>query len=289
MAAPTWAAILLPGAAGTSPGGRPECELPLDSGRCGSRCLAARFPERRSQALGLAAGGCRVVGAGARVQDAARGAHDDGPGGRVAGAAPAGVHRGRGVAALRPDARDQERQRGREDAHAPNLVGVGRAHDESHLPVRVPGSLREHRHPLVDTLARRERLRLQVVAARVRRSAQQQRALAGVALGHGLLAYDALARGLDKLEVDRAALAADLDAAWEVLAEPVQTVLRRHRVPDAYERLKELTRGRAVTREALHAFIASLAIPEDDKARLLALTPATYVGAAARLAREALG
>ena len=110
----------------------------------------------------------------------------------------------------------------------------------------------------------------------------------GVALGHGLLAYDALARGLDKLEVDRAALAADLDAAWEVLAEPIQTVLRRHRVSDAYERLKDLTRGRAVTREALHAFIATLAIPADDKARLFALTPATYVGAAARLAREAL-
>jgi len=111
----------------------------------------------------------------------------------------------------------------------------------------------------------------------------------GVALGHGLLAYDALARGLDKLEVDRAALSADLDAAWEVLAEPIQTVLRRHGVVDAYERLKDLTRGRATTRETLHAFIATLDIPADDKARLLALTPATYVGAAARLAREALG
>ena len=111
----------------------------------------------------------------------------------------------------------------------------------------------------------------------------------GVALGHGLLAYDALARGLDKLEVDRAALSADLDAAWEVLAEPIQTVLRRHRVSDAYERLKDLTRGRAIDRETLHAFIATLDIPADDKTRLLALTPATYVGAAARLAREALG
>jgi len=110
----------------------------------------------------------------------------------------------------------------------------------------------------------------------------------GVALGHGLLAYDSLARGLDKLDVDRAALEADLDGAWEVLAEPIQTVLRRHRVPDAYERLKALTRGRAMTRESLHAFINRLDIPADDKARLLALTPATYVGAAARLAREAL-
>ena len=111
----------------------------------------------------------------------------------------------------------------------------------------------------------------------------------GVAFGHGLLAYEALVRGLDKLEVDRAALSADLDGAWEVLAEPIQTVLRRHRVADAYERLKDLTRGRAITRETLHAFIATLDIPADDKARLLALTPATYVGAAGRLAREALG
>jgi adenylosuccinate lyase len=110
----------------------------------------------------------------------------------------------------------------------------------------------------------------------------------GVALGHALLAYDALARGLDKLELDRAALDRDLDDTWEVLAEPIQTVMRRHRVPDAYERLKELTRGSAITREALHAFIATLEIPEADRQRLLAMTPATYVGDAARLAREAL-
>jgi adenylosuccinate lyase len=109
----------------------------------------------------------------------------------------------------------------------------------------------------------------------------------GVALGHALLAYEALARGLDKLELDRTALARDLDDAWEVLAEPIQTVMRRHRVPDAYERLKALTRGRAITRDALHAFIAGLEIPEADRQRLLALTPAGYVGAAARLAREA--
>jgi adenylosuccinate lyase len=108
----------------------------------------------------------------------------------------------------------------------------------------------------------------------------------GVALGHAVLAYDSLGRGLDKLEVDRAALAADLDDAWEVLAEPIQTVMRRHRLPDAYERLKELTRGRAITREAIRAFVESLDIPADDKARLLALTPATYIGLAARLARD---
>ena len=108
----------------------------------------------------------------------------------------------------------------------------------------------------------------------------------GVALGHAVLAYDSLARGLDKLEVNRTALEADLDAAWEVLAEPIQTVMRRHRLPDAYEQLKALTRGRAITREAIRAFVESLDIPADDKARLLALTPATYTGLAARLARD---
>ena len=108
----------------------------------------------------------------------------------------------------------------------------------------------------------------------------------GVALGHAVLAYDSLTRGLDKLEVNRAALDADLDAAWEVLAEPIQTVMRRHRLPDAYEQLKALTRGRAITREAIRGFVESLDIPADDKARLLALTPATYTGLAAHLARD---
>jgi adenylosuccinate lyase len=108
----------------------------------------------------------------------------------------------------------------------------------------------------------------------------------GVALGHAVLAYDSLARGLGKLEVNRAALNDDLDAAWEVLAEPIQTVMRRHRLPDAYEQLKALTRGRAITREAIQTFVKSLDIPADDKARLLALTPATYTGLAARLARD---
>ncbi|MEO6746976.1 MAG: adenylosuccinate lyase [Caldimonas sp.] len=108
----------------------------------------------------------------------------------------------------------------------------------------------------------------------------------GVALGHAVLAYDSLARGLGKLEVNRAALDDDLDAAWEVLAEPIQTVMRRHQLPDAYEQLKALTRGRAITREAIRSFVESLDIPGDDKARLLALTPATYTGLAARLARD---
>ncbi|HEX7439189.1 MAG TPA: adenylosuccinate lyase [Caldimonas sp.] len=109
----------------------------------------------------------------------------------------------------------------------------------------------------------------------------------GVALGHALLGYDSLARGLGKLQVNREALEADLDTAWEVLAEPIQTVMRRYRLPDAYEQLKELTRGRAITREAIRAFIAALEIPAAEKARLLALTPATYIGRAAHLAHAA--
>ena len=108
----------------------------------------------------------------------------------------------------------------------------------------------------------------------------------GVALGHCLLAWDACLRGLGKLEVDAARLAADLDANWEVLAEPVQTVMRRYGVAGAYEQLKELTRGRSITAEALARFIDGLAIPEDARARLRAMTPASYVGKAAELARR---
>ena len=108
----------------------------------------------------------------------------------------------------------------------------------------------------------------------------------GVALGHALLGYDSLARGLAKLEVNHQALCDDLDAAWEVLAEPIQTVMRRYQVPQAYERLKDMTRGKAITREALHAFIATLEIPQAERDRLLALTPAGYTGLAAALARR---
>ena len=108
----------------------------------------------------------------------------------------------------------------------------------------------------------------------------------GVALGHALLGYDSLSRGLDKLEVNPQALADDLDAAWEVLAEPVQTVMRRYQVPQAYERLKDITRGKGITREALHAFIATLEIPQTERDRLLAMTPASYTGRAAVLARR---
>ena len=108
----------------------------------------------------------------------------------------------------------------------------------------------------------------------------------GVALGHAVLAWQSLLTGLNKLELNEAALAADLDNAWEVLAEPIQTVMRRFGVPGAYEKLKEATRGQQVTREALHGLIRTLDIPTAEKERLLALTPATYVGMAAELARR---
>ena len=108
----------------------------------------------------------------------------------------------------------------------------------------------------------------------------------GVALGYSVLAHDSLQRGMDKLEVNEAALAADLDAAWEVLAEPVQTVMRRHGLDNPYDQLKAFTRGQPITRELMQGFIAALAIPAEDKARLLAMTPASYTGLAADLARR---
>ncbi|MFY7941248.1 MAG: adenylosuccinate lyase, partial [Burkholderiaceae bacterium] len=82
------------------------------------------------------------------------------------------------------------------------------------------------------------------------------------------------------------ALAADLDAAWEVLAEPIQTVMRRYSLPNPYERLKELTRGKTITREAIQTFIGTLEIPQTEKDRLMAMTPANYIGQAAALARR---
>jgi adenylosuccinate lyase len=109
----------------------------------------------------------------------------------------------------------------------------------------------------------------------------------GVAFGYCLLAYDSCLRGLDKLEANPARIAADLEESWDVLAEAVQTVMRAHRVPGSYEKLKELTRGKGgITRDDLHAFVRSLPLPEDARARLLALTPASYIGLAPRLARE---
>jgi adenylosuccinate lyase len=108
----------------------------------------------------------------------------------------------------------------------------------------------------------------------------------GVGITHGIIAYQSLLKGISKLEVDPERLQEDLTEAWEVLAEPVQMVMRRYGVEKPYERLKDLTRGRSVTRESLHAFIAELPIPEEAKERLRALTPARYTGKAAELARK---
>ena len=108
-------------------------------------------------------------------------------------------------------------------------------------------------------------------------------------LANALLGHDSMSRGLDKIEVDAGALAADLDDAWEVLAEPVQTVMRRWGLPEPYERLKALTRGKPITREVLREFIATLELPESERDRLLALTPAGYVGKAAELAARVGG
>jgi len=109
----------------------------------------------------------------------------------------------------------------------------------------------------------------------------------GVALGYTLLAWDSCLRGLGKLEADAGRMAADLDQAWEVLAEPIQTVMRRYGIADPYEQLKALTRGRAgIDRDTLHAFIRTLAIPAEAKSQLIALTPASYIGLAAELANR---
>jgi adenylosuccinate lyase len=108
----------------------------------------------------------------------------------------------------------------------------------------------------------------------------------GVAFGYVVLAYDSTLRGLNKLEANEARLLEDLDACWEVLAEPVQTVMRRYGIENPYEQLKELTRGKGIERDALRAFIGNLAIPAADKARLLDMTPASYIGKAVELARS---
>jgi len=108
----------------------------------------------------------------------------------------------------------------------------------------------------------------------------------GTAFGHTQIALDSLMRGLGKLNVDPTRLAADLDASWEVLAEAVQTVMRRHGLPEPYEQLKALTRGQGITRESMREFIAGLALPDADKQRLLALTPASYIGVAESLAKN---
>ncbi|ANJ73585.1 adenylosuccinate lyase [Ralstonia insidiosa] len=108
----------------------------------------------------------------------------------------------------------------------------------------------------------------------------------GVAFGYSLLAYDACLRGLGKLETNPSRLAEDLDNCWEVLAEPVQTVMRRYGIANPYEQLKELTRGKGISREALRDFIGTLAIPEDARKLLLDMTPGSYIGKAEELARR---
>ncbi len=108
----------------------------------------------------------------------------------------------------------------------------------------------------------------------------------GVAFAHSLIAYESLLKGIGKLELDERALAADLDASWEVLAEPIQTVMRRYGIENPYEKLKALTRGEAITQSTLQTFIDTLELPDQVKHELKALTPATYTGHAAALANE---
>jgi len=110
----------------------------------------------------------------------------------------------------------------------------------------------------------------------------------GVALGHSLLAFDSAGKGLGKLKTDAGRMGQDLDQAWEVLAEPIQTVMRRHGLPQPYEQLKALTRGQGMNEQSIRQFINGLDLPAPEKNRLLALTPAGYVGLAAQLAREEL-
>lgn len=108
----------------------------------------------------------------------------------------------------------------------------------------------------------------------------------GVALGYCAVSYDACLRGLGKLELNAAAIDKDIDNCWEVLAEPVQTVMRRYGLPQPYEQLKALTRGKGINREGLTEFITGLDLPAEPKARLLAMTPRSYVGLAVELARK---
>jgi adenylosuccinate lyase len=108
----------------------------------------------------------------------------------------------------------------------------------------------------------------------------------GTAFGHAVIACRSLLKGLEKLEARPDRLAADLDGAWELLAEPIQTVMRRYRLDQPYEQLKALTRGKAVSRETLHEFIRGLEIPETAREALLALTPSDYTGNAADMARR---
>jgi adenylosuccinate lyase len=108
----------------------------------------------------------------------------------------------------------------------------------------------------------------------------------GVAFGYALLAYSSTLKGLGKLELNEAKIAADLDSAWEVLAEPIQTVMRKAGIEKPYEKLKELTRGRTIDETAILDFVEELNLPEADKKRLLDLTPASYIGRAIQIVDE---
>ena len=108
----------------------------------------------------------------------------------------------------------------------------------------------------------------------------------GVGFAHSLISYQSMVRGLNKLEVNTAVIEADLDASWEVLAEPIQTVMRRYAIENPYEKLKELTRGKAITAEAFHDFIRTLEVPDDVRDELLKLTPQNYIGNAVEQTRK---
>ena len=110
----------------------------------------------------------------------------------------------------------------------------------------------------------------------------------GTGFGYSLIAYSSTLRGLSKLETNAGAMAEDLDRNWEVLAEPIQTVMRKHAIDRPYERLKELTRGRRVDREGMRAFVGALDMPEVDKQRLMDMTPLTYIGNATAQANDIL-
>jgi adenylosuccinate lyase len=110
----------------------------------------------------------------------------------------------------------------------------------------------------------------------------------GVAIGHSFLAYDSCLRGLQKLEINRERIAQDINESWEVLAEPIQTVMRRHGLPEPYEQLKRLTRGRAIGRQNIQEFVASLDLPSAVKDQLMAMCPSSYTGLAVSLAQSEL-
>ncbi len=144
----------------------------------------------------------------------------------------------------------------------------------------------EGNHGIANAVA--EHLAAKLPVSRWQRDLSDSTALRnlGVVAAHSVIAWRSMLKGLAKLEVDANRLAGDLEDAWEVLAEPVQTVMRRHGLAEAYEQLKEFTRGRPVDREALHAFIESLELPESVRAQLRALSPSAYTGVAEQLARE---